>query len=72
MSEMRELKTLEGALALLDEWRVAYHGLERELARKHLELIHAKADADAWRCLAENYQALYEHERRLAEAECPF
>jgi hypothetical protein len=63
--EMRELRTLEDAVALLDEWLEAY----RELERQHVRLDHA------WRKMCHerdmDNHALYAQlcDRWLAEAE---
>ena len=52
--EIRELRTLEDAVALLDEWMVAYRDLRREFLRLELRC----SDAEFW---AEQHEFMRRH-----------
>lgn len=71
----REVKSLDQAMALLDEWIAAYRELEGQVARldyawavryRELEYEHHRLQALEYDLVAETAAA------RIANSECPF
>ena len=78
MAQMRELRTLEEAVSLLDEWVSAYDELERQAMRldRAWALKYRALEYEMHRLQALEYDAAYERaiedRANALAAECPF
>ena len=78
MAQMRELRTLEEAVSLLDEWVSAYDELEREAMRldRAWALKYRELEYEMHRLQGLEYDLIYqralEDRANALAAECPF
>lgn len=54
-----ELRTMDDAIALLDQWQAAEATTWREYLRLHEDYCEMKRRAEFWESLAGNYEHLY-------------
>ena len=55
----REIRTLDEAIKLIDEWEAAYQALKADHAKLHRDLTYANARLEAMQTLADNFEVLY-------------